>query len=69
MSVLFIALVYDKGNFVQLQKIESYDLNRWLNTPIDDIAIFVVAIDTKYSFVLYNCKKIKVSQISNLSLF
>lgn len=57
MSVLFIVLVYDEGNFVHLQKIESCDLNRWLNTPIDDIAILVVAIDTKYSFILYNCKK------------
>lgn len=57
MSVLFIVLVYDEGNFVQLQKIESYDLNRWLNTPIMDIAMLVVAIDTKYSFILYNFKK------------
>lgn len=69
MSVSFIVLVNDEGNFVYPQEIESYDLNRWLNTPTIDIAMLVVATYTKYSFVLYNCKKIKVNQISNLNLF
>lgn len=41
------------------QKIESYDLNKWLNSHVADITILVVVVDTKCSLLYYDYEKLK----------